>query len=411
MRSRSLIFAAAAAAIAMALAGCSAPAATIPAPDASSADPIDDERIAGINRIVDQVVDEHSLKSAIVRVLVDGEELTTVVRGESTTGVPATAEMQFRNGSVAISYVSAILLQLVDDGTVHLDDTIDTWLPDLPMADQVTLRMLAQMTSGYPDHVANADFVDALVADPFQNWSQDELIAFSLASDHVFEPGSNWDYSHAGYVILGQVLAKATGKSLAALMDELILVPLGLENTHSEQTPYIPEPVLHAFTAERGIWEDSTFWNPSWTLPAGAVQTTDIADMASSFDAIVGAGELLSEESHKEMIAPALIGFGAPLEGCFTCHELTREWNYGLGVVRSNEWLMQTPSFGGYAGAVMTLPDKRITIAAVVTYTEPSNADWQDALPNRAENIARLIAASMSPDSQPAPFPEAPHSQ
>lgn len=69
------------------------------------------------------------------------------------TGVPATEDMHFRNGAVAISYMSTLLLQLVDQKVVRLDDKLFNWLPELLDAERVTLRMLANMTAGYPDYI------------------------------------------------------------------------------------------------------------------------------------------------------------------------------------------------------------------------------------------------------------------
>src|SRR5215212_6408196 len=76
-----------------------------------------------------RATEEHHLKAVLVRVTQDGEEVATVALGESMTGVPAAEDMHFRNGAVAISYLGTVLLQLVDEGEVELDDTIDTWLP------------------------------------------------------------------------------------------------------------------------------------------------------------------------------------------------------------------------------------------------------------------------------------------
>ena len=72
--------------------------------------------------------------------------------------------MHFRNGAVAISYLGTVLLQLVDEGKVALDDTIEEG-PDAFASKKVTLRMLANCTSGYPDYVAVKSFVDALYKD------------------------------------------------------------------------------------------------------------------------------------------------------------------------------------------------------------------------------------------------------
>src|SRR3546814_9477029 len=73
------------------------------------------------------------------------------------------------------------------------------------------------------------------------------------------EPGACFSYSHANYVILGEILARAAGKPVEALIRERILDPLQLADTRSEDTAAIQLPVLHAFTAERGIREDTTY--------------------------------------------------------------------------------------------------------------------------------------------------------
>jgi hypothetical protein len=76
------------------------------------------------------------------------------------------------------------------------------------------------------------------------------------------------------------------------LLRDGILAPLALDDTRSESTAMVQEPVLHAFTAERGVYEDSTYWNPSWTLARGAIMTTNIHDLLTSAIAI-GSGSLV----------------------------------------------------------------------------------------------------------------------
>ena len=227
--------------------------------------------------------------------------------------------------------------------------------------------MLANLTAGYPDFVQNAEFVSAIYADPFRQWTPEEQIEISLSTPQVFAPGTNWDYSHSDYVILGQALEKITGQPLDVALQEQVLGPMGLRNTVGWSTPEIPEPVLHAFSSERrqplGIpagtrfYEESTYWNPSWSFAQGAIETTDIVDMTTTAAAI-GEGTLLSPESHQAQIAPDLLGFGKPLPGCPACHTLDETYNYGLGVVLSNAWILQNPLFAGY-GAVSRLPTRR----------------------------------------------------
>jgi CubicO group peptidase (beta-lactamase class C family) len=125
-----------------------------------------------VEAAVESAMEKNHLKAVLVGVTQNGEEVATVARGESMTGVPATEEMHFRNGAVAISYLDTVLLQLVDEGTVGLDDTIDAWLPDLPASDRITLRMLAYSTSGYVDYVPMDSFTDAVYKDPFRHGRQ-----------------------------------------------------------------------------------------------------------------------------------------------------------------------------------------------------------------------------------------------
>ncbi|MDQ3655347.1 MAG: beta-lactamase family protein [Chloroflexota bacterium] len=381
-------------------------------PEATPVTPDAAEQAAEIVARARQAMTDYSLRSVIIRVLIDGQEIVTDAFGASMTGVPATTDMRFRNGAVAISYIATVLLQLVDQGVVGLDDPIATWLPDLPLAEVVTLRMLTNMTSGYPDYVQDDKFIEAIYADPFRQWTPSELLDVSFSKPPVFEPGTNWNYAHTNYVILGQALEQISGRPLADLIQELILFPLGLRATESAATASIPEPVLHAFSSERRLglgiapgtrfYEESTFWNPSWTLAEGAIQTTDIVDMATSAEAI-GTGSLLSPASHQAQVDPGLLGFGAPAESCIpNCFTLSDRYNYGLGVVLNGEWIAQNPLFAGYSGVMAYLPSRKITLAIAATYGEDSFDDEGNyAFGNASQRIYAAVGAYLAPESPP----------
>ncbi len=174
--------------------------------------------------------------------------------------------------------------------------------------------------------------------------------------------------------------------------------------------------MLHAFSAERRpflkiplgprFYEETTFWNPSWTLPAGAIQTTTIADMAATAVAI-GEGTLLSPESHAAQIAPDLLGFGAPLAGCPNCHTLDARYTYGLGIVLSKSWLLQNPLLGGYGSVAAYLPAKQIAIAVATTYAEQGfDAETGDyRFGNVSQQIFTDIGTLLAPDDPPPPRP------
>ncbi len=333
---------------------------------------------ARIEEIVRKAMAEKHLKSVIAGVAVDGEPILTEAWGESMTGVPATADMHLRNGAVAIAYLGIVALQLQEKGVLSLDDKLSKWFPDYPKADRITLAMLLRGTSGYADYV-NLKILP-LYENPFRNWQPDELIALAFKEPMACEPGACWSYAHTNFVVLGQVLEKASGRSVADLIRDGILTPLSLNDTRSEQTAVMQEPVLHAFDAERGIYEDSTYWNPSWTLARGAVMTSNIPDILKSATAI-GTGALLSPESFKQQLAPVTAKF--------------KPWNdkkyYGLGVFVIGGWLLQNPSFAGYAATMVYLPARKLAIAVSVTMEEKAPDEGNLSTPLTKE-IARYLA-------------------
>ncbi|HEX3285933.1 MAG TPA: serine hydrolase domain-containing protein [Mycobacterium sp.] len=379
-------------------------------PEESHAPTANTAKADAVMKIVRDTMAETHLKAVIVRATVDGKEVVTQAVGDSMTAVPATTNMHFRNGAVAISYVATLLLILVDEKKVSLDDKLSKWLPDVPHTDRVTLGQLAQMTSGYVDYViGNTDFEKALYEEPFRQWEPDQLLGFATSKPLLYEPGTNWNYAHTNYVLLGRALEKATGKDMPTLLQDKVLRPLGLTNTANSFTPEIPVPVLHAFTSERRaalkipsgtpFYEESTYWNPSWTITHGAIQTTNIYDMEASASGL-GSGKLLSKESYAKMVSTNLRGKTHALPGCTTCMEQTDGYTYGMGIVISGDWLLQNPLFAGEAGVMAYLPSKKVSIAIAVTY-KPEAFDDQGNYHNEGDTLFRRIAKELAPDDAP----------
>jgi CubicO group peptidase (beta-lactamase class C family) len=378
------------------------------APPASGATSSDASAIIGIVR---KAMKADSLRAVIVRVTVSGRPTITKAFGTSMTGVPVTPAMHFRNGAVAISYMSTLLMEYVDEHKIMLDDTLARWLPSLPEANQVTVKMLANMTSGYPDYVTDPAFVTAEQEDPFRNFTTSQQLAYAFSRPMSFAPGANWGYAHTNYVILGEILSKVGGKPLATLLRQKVLDPLGLTDTVASQTAAIASPVLHAFSSERRVqlgvpatapfYEESSYWNPSWTLAAGSVETTNIYDMTRTAQGI-GGGALLSKASYQAQTGPNLLGFGSALAGC-SCGPQVDGYNYGLGIVRSGSWLLQNPLFGGYAATEAYLPSQKVAIAVAVTFA-PGAFDDQGNYSNSSDGIFRSIGAYLAPRAAP-PMP------
>ena len=347
------------------------------------------------------------LRAAIVEVRSDGNTIYSGAFGESMTGVPATPDMHFRGGAIAFTYMATLLLEFVDRKQTTLDTKLSKYFPNLPDAERITLRNLAQMTSGYADYVYQPEVIRGTYRDPFRSWSSDELIHIGVSKSMQFAPGTNWGYSHTNYVILGRVLEKIAGVGLADAIRQNVLLPAGLAQTQAGSTASIPEPALHTFSSERrealGIppatpfYEEATFWDPSWTTVVGAVETTDINDLALSIEA-VATGKLLTKESSAMQISPSLIGFGHAQGGCPACRANDNAFNYGLGVIRSGAWIAQTLGFAGASGAVGYLPSHKLTIAVEATNAQSAYDAKGDAA-SSASAVFRALADALAPNT------------
>lgn len=331
----------------------------------------------------------NDLAAALMGVWIGDRRVVTGALGESMTSLPATTDMHFRIGSVAISMLDTLLLQLAERGRLSLDDKLSKWFPELPQADRITLEMLANSSSGYADYVPDPSFLDAFHEDPFRHWTPEELIEIGTSHPHLYPPGTGWNYAHTNFVILGEVLRRVTGKSVGRLLRRRILDPLRLDDTNSSRSAAIPSPVLHAFSSERGTYEESTFWNPSWSLARGAVMTSTIRDLGSWARAL-GGGELLSRSSRRRMFSPSTVGLAGN----------TRAFYYALGVVIDGAWILQNPFFGGYNAVMAYLPSRKLTIVIANTVGPGGSPDTR-----YSEDLFREVATSLAPD---APLPPAP---
>src|SRR5947207_2284840 len=381
---------------------------------AASAQTSQSDQASAIANIVQKAMKTEHLRAAIVKVTQGDKVVINQAFGESMNGVPATTAMHFRNGAVAFSYLGTLLMEFVDEHKVKLDDTIDRWMPTLPEANKITLKMLANQTSGYPDYETDRKWLAAFIADPFHIWTYEERMKYAFAHPVQFDPGTNWSYSHTNFMILGEILSKIGNKPLDTLLREKVLDPMCLKNTTASQTSEIPSPVLHAFDSERRSalkipanipsYEESSFWNSQWGTPIVANQTTTIDDMATTA-VKVGSGALLSKSSYEAMTGPHLLGFGKKQDNCSpSCGTQTNFYNYGLGIVRSGSWLLQNPMLGGYSATEAYLPSKKIAIAVFATYT-PEPFDAEGNYHNSSDGLFRSIGTYLAPEDPPPPVP------
>jgi D-alanyl-D-alanine carboxypeptidase len=338
------------------------------------------ELLAGVR----EVVAANPIRGVVFGVWIDGRAILTGALGEALPGAPATRRVNFRIGNTGEAIMTTALLRMVDRGDLSVDDPVAKWFPDLPEADAVTLRMLASSTSGYADFVTTEEFGTAFDANPFRQWTPAEVLAIAMKQPPLFAPGTSWAFSDTNFVLLGEIMAKASGMPYGRLIRSLVLDPVRMRGTRYTTTSAIPSPVLHAYSNERGKYEEATYWSPSWATHA-ATLTSNLSDMGR-FARALGEGSLLTEESHELQVGDGNVGLGP----------LTEERTYGMGVGISHGWIAANPQVDGYTGIVSYYPPKK---AAVVVFA--AFAPGGDIGTHYAGIVFNRIGEILAPESPP----------
>ncbi|MFE6198074.1 serine hydrolase domain-containing protein [Streptomyces sp. NPDC057838] len=172
-------------------------------------------------------------------------------------------------GSLSKVFTGTVLTRLAEDGVVGLDSPLEECLPEVPAGTGITLRHLAEHTSGLPRlPVGPSGPPD----DPYATFTEEALRASLRELDRVATGRlGEEEYSNLGYAVLGHALTSVTGRSYQQLVDEQVLSPLGLEPGSVTATPpqelrLIPRVL---FGRPRPLW---TLTGP--ILPAGGLWST-----------------------------------------------------------------------------------------------------------------------------------------
>lgn len=305
-------------AAALALTVIAAPAAASAAP--SDTPPLDPETLG---RQLEEfaATGDHS---TIAEVRVGDEVWSEAIgpRGMEAGAEDAEVGDRFRIASLSKSMVSTILLQLQAEGAVDLDATIDEYLPDLiPYEDMPTVRQLLQHTGGAYDYFPylytslyeSGDLTD-FIENHDTHYTPEELVAIGTQGPQLFEPGTDWSYSNAGYVALGLLIENLTGNSLGYELERRVFEPVGMDDTyqpHDDSYGFRGDhltPYLTTGDAENPYLDTSTMSNTQlWS--AGAIIST-AEDVNDFYDAFVD-GTLLDEEQLAQATAyiPTELGY------------------------------------------------------------------------------------------------------
>ena len=280
-----------------------------------------------------------------------------------TTGTALTTTDRMPIGSVTNTFLAALALQLAGKGQLKFDDKISRWLGNepwfaqLPNANDITLSMLLNQSSGIENHTTNSTFQKQWLKSAGRNIKREELIGYVLNKKPLFPAGTDYAYSETNYVLAGMIIEKVTGKPIIESITETFIKPHKLDRTAPANSVAIPA-VATGYLKGKPVIVDGKFTiNPQWEW-AGGTFVSSAEDMARWANLLYG-GQVLSESAKDEMINSMSTG-----EGII----------YGLGVVIARSRWGRTyghdGEFPGYLSEIRYYTKHKLAISMLVNSEE-----------------------------------------
>ena len=218
--------------------------------------------------------------------------------------VPISPETKFRIASLTKSFTAMAIMQLEEAGKLSLSDAVSKHLPDYPRGDEMTLFQVLHHTAGIPDMLQLPAYWEKLQ----DTCTAAEAVEIFKYEPLHFDPGSEWEYSNSGYVLLGYIIETITGKQLCDYFNEHIFIPLMMSGTGWESATPIENFGASGYhlEAQRRVAMPSI--NMSVNHGAGALFST--IDDLYKWDRALYSNKLLGAEEMKKIFTPHLNAYG-----------------------------------------------------------------------------------------------------
>ena len=312
--------------------------------------------------------------AAISVAVIKGRD-TLVMKGyglaDIENDVAATPQTVYRIGSITKQFTSAAVMQLVEAGTISLDDDITKYVPNAPTHGRhVLVRHLLNHTSGIPSYTDVGPSFGRVIR---LDLPHDSLVATVAHDSLLFEPGTHFYYNNTGYFLLGMLLEKVTGKPYGTYLAERLFTPLGMTSTTYCGTRQIIKHRAQGYDVARGQLVNTDFLSMELPFAAGSLCST-VGDLAK-WTAALNAGRVVSAASYHQMTTPVRLPSG-------------RSMNYGFGLTAdtlgSHRMIQHGGGINGFITFLTYFPDDTLTVA-VLANTSPAPSDAV------ALNIARVV--------------------
>jgi len=303
---------------------------------------------AAINRYVQAELNRQRIPGLSLAVLMGDRVLMSRGYGFANVElrVPASDSTIYQSGSMGKQFTAALVEMLVGQGRLRLDDPIVRWFPEGASVWQgITVRHLLTHTSGI------AEYTDSTF-DYRKDYTEDELVKFAASRPLDFRPGERWSYSNTGYVLLGALIHRVSGRFYGDLLRDSVFKPLGMNDSR-----IISEADIVPNRADGYVLDDSVLKNQEWVAPMlnttadGALYFT-IRDLAK-WAVALNHGRVPNQAALDTAWTPVRLNDGA-----------TYPYGFGWGIFnqRGHLRIAHTGSWQGFKTVIARYPESRITV-------------------------------------------------
>lgn len=274
--------------------------------------------------------------------------------------IPMQADMIFRIGSITKQFTAIAILQLVVQGKISLNDSIQKYVPDYPYKGYtITIENLLTQTSGIKDYMAISN-----PADDRTNYTPKQGVDYFKNKSLEFKPGSQFKYSNSNYYLLGYILEIITGKSYADYLQQNIFNKAGLRNIYYiDTTKNIPN-VSQGYSRFDGNLERATLQNVTTIYAAGGIMSN--ADDLFKWHQALYNNKLVNRELLNKAFTPYQFA-----DGTYS------EYGYGWFVknLDGGKTIEHSGSTDGFQSDEIYLPDEDVFVVTLFNCFE-QDMDW-----------------------------------
>lgn len=296
--------------------------------------------------------------------------------------VPVTPDTVFQSASVGKQFTAAAIMTLVEEGRLSLDEPLTTYFPAAPSAWRgITPRHLLTHTSGLPDYTSGT-------LDYRRAYTEDDLVKFAFGLTLEFPPGSRWNYSNTGYVMLGALARKVSGRFYGDVLRERVFLPLDMRSARVITEADIVPHRAAGYQLEAGQLKNQDWVSPELNTTADGSLYLSLRDMVA-WDAGLRARQVLKPETWVQVFAPVRLNSG-------------KAYPYGFGwdlsTFAGKPAQRHSGGWQGFATYIARYPDADLTIIVLSNLAQGN--------PGRiTEGVAAILDPSMKAQA-PRPIPD-----